>query len=47
MSGWSLALQPYEFTVEHRTDMVNMNADALSSDFIAREGKWSVTAQSC
>ena len=47
---WSLALQQYEYTVEHRVGTVNMNADALSrstSDFDAGEGKWSVTAQSC
>ena len=38
---WSLALQPYEYTVEHRAGMANLNADALlraTKEFVAREG---------
>ena len=27
---WSLSLQPYQFTVEHRRGVDNANADALS-----------------
>ena len=27
---WSLALQPFDFTVEHRSGVKNLNADALS-----------------
>ena len=30
LAQWSLALQPYQFTVEHRAGMLNGNADALS-----------------
>ena len=38
---WSLALQPYEYTVEHRAGTANVNADALSratNNFVAGEG---------
>eukprot|EP00731_Ephydatia_muelleri_P012008 Em0006g902a len=38
---WSLALQPYEYTVEHRAGTANLNADALSratKEFVAGEG---------
>ena len=38
---WSLALQPYEYTVEHRAGAANLNADALSratKDIVAGEG---------
>ena len=38
---WSLALQPYEYTVEHRAGRANLNADALSratKEFVAGEG---------
>ena len=27
---WSLALQPFDFTVEHRSGVNNLNANALS-----------------
>ena len=30
LARWSLALQPYQFTVEHRAGRLNGNADALS-----------------
>ena len=30
LARWSLALQPYQFTVEHRAGLLNGNADALS-----------------
>ena len=30
LTRWSLALQPYDFTVYHRTGISNGNADALS-----------------
>ena len=30
LARWNLALQPYQFTVEHRTGILNVNADALS-----------------
>ena len=30
LARWSLALQPYQFTVEHRAGCLNGNADALS-----------------
>ena len=38
---WSLALQPYEYRVEHRAGTANLNADALSratKEFVAGEG---------
>ena len=30
LARWSLALQPYQFTVEHRAGLLNGNTDALS-----------------
>lgn len=33
LARWSLALQPYSFTVEHRSGTKNANADALSRLF--------------
>ena len=30
LSRWSLALQPYDFVVQHRAGVKNTNADALS-----------------
>ena len=30
LTRWSLALQPYQFTVQHRAERANSNADALS-----------------
>ena len=30
LARWSLALQPYQFTVEHKAGLLNGNADALS-----------------
>ena len=38
---WSLALQPYEYTVKHRAGTANLNADELSRatmEFVAGEG---------
>ena len=32
---WSLALQPYQFSVEHRAGLKNKNADSLSRSSIA------------
>ena len=33
LTRWSLALQPYDFTVRYRTGTANRNADALSRAF--------------
>ena len=30
LTRWSLALQPYQFLIEHRAGISNANADALS-----------------
>ena len=41
LARWSLALQPYQFTVNHRPGKMNGNADGLSratNQFVAGEG---------
>eukprot|EP00731_Ephydatia_muelleri_P001017 Em0001g1017a len=57
LTRWSLALQPYQYTVVHRAGLSNGNADALSrvnmgtdqdratKEFVAEEGGWSVKEQ--
>lgn len=35
LTRWSLALQPYQFTVRYRAGVANSNADGLSRAFAA------------
>jgi hypothetical protein len=44
LTRWSLALQPYKFTVIHRAGRDNANADGLSRGAIGRGGGWYVTS---
>ena len=37
LTRWSLALQPYQFTVQHQSGKANGNADALSHVDLARQ----------
>ena len=37
LTRWNLALQPYQFTVQHRSGRANGNADALSRVDLARQ----------
>ena len=50
LTRWSLALQPYQFTIRHRPGVANQNADALSrgpvvNQFTTGEGGGSVMDQ--
>ena len=40
LTRWSLALQPYQYSVQYRTGQKNENADALSRYFVDATSEW-------